>query len=327
MTTIRTVSSLTCRALVVVLVTGCTAWADSLDDAVLFNRDIRPILSDVCFQCHGPDAKERKADLRLDSDDKLFAERDGHRILVPGEPAKSELFRRLTSIDVDEQMPPPSSGKKLTPQQIETIRRWIAQGATYQGHWAFIPPTRPRVPMISDFKSQISNLKFQISNFNSEISNPIDRFVLARLAHEGLTPSSPASKATLLRRVTLDLTGLPPSLDEIEEFLGDDSPAAYERVVDRLLASPRFGERFARPWLDAARYADTSGYQSDGDRSMWRWRDWVIEAFNDNKPFDEFTIEQLAGDLQPKPTLDQVLATGFNRNHRGNAEGGIIPEE
>ncbi len=299
---------------IVLLLTCCSiARADSKDEPVSFNRDIRPILSDVCFQCHGPDAKERKADLRLDSDDKLFAERDGHRILVPGEPAKSELFRRLTATDDDERMPPPSSGKKLTPQQIETFRRWIEQGAKSQGHWAFIPPTRPRVP--------------QISNLKSQISNPIDRFVLARLAHEGLQPSSPANKATLLRRVTLDLTGLPPSLDEIDEFLSDDAPDAYERVVDRLLASPRFGERFARPWLDAARYADTSGYQSDGDRSMWRWRDWVIEAFNDNKPFDEFTIEQLAGDLLPKPTLDQVLATGFNRNHRGNAEGGIIPEE
>ena len=304
------------------LLASCSSvYADSKDEPVSFNRDIRPILSDVCFQCHGPDAKERKADLRLDSDDKLFAERDGHRILVAGDPAKSELFRRLTSTDDDERMPPPSSGKKLNPQQIETFRRWIEQGAKTQGHWAFIPPTRPRVPQISNLKSEIS------SAAAGQISNPIDRFVLARLAHEGLLSSPPANKATLLRRVTLDLTGLPPSMDEIEEFLSDDLPAAYERVVDRLLASPRFGERFARPWLDAARYADTSGYQSDGDRSMWRWRDWVIEAFNDNKPFDEFTIEQLAGDLLPKPTMDQVLATGFNRNHRGNAEGGIIPEE
>ena len=300
-------------SLALLLASWSSVFADSKDEPVSFNRDIRPILSDVCFQCHGPDAKERKADLRLDSDDKLFAERDGHRVLVAGDPAKSELFRRLTATDDDERMPPPSSGKKLTPQQIETIRRWIEQWAKFQGHWAFIPPSRPRVP--------------QISNLNSRNSNPIDRFVLARLAPEGMSSSSPANKATLLRRVTLDLTGLPPSMDEIEEFLGDDSPAAYERVVDRLLASPRFGERFARPWLDAARYADTSGYQSDGDRSMWRWRDWVIEAFNDNKPFDEFTIEQIAGDLLPKPTMDQVLATGFNRNHRGNAEGGIIPEE
>ena len=304
-------------AILWVLTSSPCTRADSKDDAVSFNRDIRPILSDVCFQCHGPDAKERKADLRLDNDEQLFVERDGHRVLVPGDPAKSELFRRLISTDADEQMPPPKSGKKVSAAQIATIRRWIEQGAKYQGHWAFIPPTRP----------QVSDFKFQISNFKSQISNPIDRFVLARLKREGLQPSQPASKATLLRRVTLDLTGLPPSVDAIDEFLSDESPDAFEKVVDRLLASPRFGERFARPWLDAARYADTSGYQSDGDRSMWRWRDWVIEAFNDNKPFDEFTIEQLAGDLLPKPTLDQILATGFNRNHRGNAEGGIIPEE
>ncbi len=299
--------------LALLLASWSSVSADTKDEPVSFNRDIRPILSDVCFQCHGPDAKERKGDLRLDNDEKLFAERDGHHIVVAGNPAKSELFRRLSSTDDEERMPPPSSGKKLTPQQIETVRRWIEQGAKYQGHWAFIPPTRPRLPVLST----------QYSVLNT----PIDRFVLARLQREGLKPSPPSRKATLLRRVTLDLTGLPPSLDEIDEFIGDDSPDAYERVVDRLLASPRFGERFARPWLDAARYADTSGYQSDGDRSMWRWRDWVIEAFNDNKPFDEFTIEQIAGDLLPKPTMDQVLATGFNRNHRGNAEGGIIPEE
>ena len=303
-----------------VLAGWCAGVAESQDDIVSFNRDIRPILSDVFFQCHGPDSKERKADLRLDNDEQLFVERDGHRILVPGDPAKSELFRRLISTDADVQMPPPKTGKKVSAAQIATIRRWIEQGAKYQGHWAFIPPTRPALPEISNLKSQISNLK-------SQISNPIDRFILARLEREGLHPSAPASKATLLRRVTLDLTGLPPSVEAIDEFLSDESPDAFEKVVDRLLASPRFGERFARPWLDAARYADTSGYQSDGDRSMWRWRDWVIEAFNDNKPFDEFTIEQLAGDLLPKPTPDQVLATGFNRNHRGNAEGGIIPEE
>ncbi len=299
----------TFAAIVLVLTNSLAAQ----DEPVSFNRDIRPILSDVCFQCHGPDAKERKGDLRLDNAEQLFVERDGHRILVPGNPMKSELFRRLIATDSDEKMPPAASGKKLTPQQIETVRRWIAQGATYQGHWAFLAPTRPRVP--------------ETRNSKHEARNSIDSFVRSRLVREGLSPSPQANNATLLRRITLDLTGLPPSMDEIEEFLKDDTPDAYERVVDRLLASPRFGERFARPWLDAARYADTSGYQSDGDRSMWRWRDWVIEAFNDNKPFDEFTLEQLAGDLLPKPTMDQVLATGFNRNHRGNAEGGIIPEE
>jgi hypothetical protein len=309
----RTVLSLAGRVIVVMFVSVLAGRADAQDDVISFNRDIRPILSDACFQCHGPDAKERKADLRLDNDEQLFKERDGHRVLVPGEPSKSDLFRRLNATDPDERMPPASSGKKLSAQQIETIRRWIEQGAKYQGHWAFIPPTRPAAP--------------QIKNQNSKIKTPIDRFILARLEREELKPSPVANKATLLRRVTLDLTGLPPSIEEADDFLSDDSPDAYERVVDRLLASPRFGERFARPWLDAARYADTSGYQSDGDRSMWRWRDWVIEAFNDNQPFDEFTIEQLAGDLLPKPTMEQILATGFNRNHRGNAEGGIIPEE
>lgn len=305
-----------CRSFVLLtlLLASCpAARAQTKDDAISFNRDIRPILSDACFQCHGPDAKERKADLRLDNDAQLFSDREGHRVLVAGDPGKSELFRRLISTDDEERMPPPSSGKKLTATQIETIRRWIEQGAKYQGHWAFIPPTRSPAP--------------SIKNQKSKIENPIDRFILARLEREGLSPSLTAGKAALLRRVTLDLTGLPPSIGEIDDFLADDSPDAYDRVVDRLLASPRFGERFARPWLDAARYADTSGYQSDGDRIMWRWRDWVIEAFNDNKPFDEFTIEQLAGDLLPNATLDQVLATGFNRNHRGNAEGGIIPEE
>ena len=287
--------------------------ADTKDVPVSFNRDIRPILSEFCFQCHGPDAKQRKADLRLDSDEQLFVDRDGHRVLVAGDPAKSELFRRLTSTDADEQMPPASLGKKPTPAQIELVRRWIEQGAKWEKHWSLIPPKRPVLA--------------QISNPKSEISNPVDRFILARLEREGLKSSPSASKATLLRRVTLDLTGLPPSMEEIDDFLSDVAPDAYERVVDRLLASPRFGERFARPWLDAARYADTSGYQSDGERIMWRWRDWVIDAFNNNKPFDEFTIEQLAGDLWPNATMDQVLATGFNRNHRGNAEGGIIPEE
>ncbi len=298
--------------LVLLLMFSQLIAAVSADEPLSFNRDIRPILSDACFQCHGPDAKQRQADLRLDNESQIFENRDGHRGLVPGDPSKSELFRRLTSTDAEERMPPPSSGKKLTPQQIETIRRWIEQGAKWQSHWALIAPSRSKLPVV---------------NNRNWPKNAIDHFVLARLEHDGLKPSPAADLATLLRRVTLDLTGLPPSISEIESFLNDDSPHAYEKLVDRLLASPRFGEKFARPWLDAARYADTSGYQSDGERSMWRWRDWVIDAFNDNQPFDEFTIEQLAGDLLPKPTLDQILATGFNRNHRGNAEGGIIPEE
>ena len=307
-------------AIILALLSVSSARADLKDQSVSFNRDVRPILSEFCFQCHGPDAKQRKADLRLDGDEQLFSDRDGHRVLVAGDPAKSELFRRLTSADVDEQMPPASLGEKPNQAQIELIRRWIEQGAKWEKHWSLIPPKFVVPPLGGTSRGQVPPA-------GGTTSNPVDRFILARLEREGLKPSPPASKATLLRRVTLDLTGLPPSLDEIDEFLSDDSPDAYERVVDRLLASPRFGERFARPWLDAARYADTSGYQSDGERIMWRWRDWVIDAFNDNKPFDEFTIEQIAGDLLPNATLDQVLATGFNRNHRGNAEGGIIPEE
>ncbi len=285
------------------------SWADEPRELLQFNRDIRPILSDACFQCHGPDTQQRKGDLRLDGESQLFEDRDGHRVLVPGDPAKSELFRRVTATDSDEQMPPPSSGKHLSAEQIATLKRWIEQGAKWQGHWAFISPKAVAPP------------KYLAAG------HPIDLFVLDRLRREKLALSPIADRPTLLRRVTLDLIGLPPSINEVDDFLNDDSPEAYEKVVDRLLASPRFGERFARPWLDGARYADTSGYQSDGDRSMWRWRDWVIDALNADMPFDEFTIKQLAGDLLPNATLDQVLATGFNRNHRGNAEGGIIPEE
>ena len=279
---------------------------------VEFNRDIRPILSDVCYQCHGPDSVKRKADLRLDREQDAFAKRDGHQIIVPGDPAASELYRRLTTGDPDERMPPADSKRTLTKQQIELIRRWIEQGAKWQKHWSFILPQRPAAPRVTA---------------TAWTRNELDHFVLARLEREGLNPSSPAEKTTLIRRVSLDLTGLPPTLEEIDAFLADDSPDAYERVVDRLLASARFGERMAVPWLYAARYADTSGYQNDGPRYMWRWRDWVINAINANMPFDQFTIEQIAGDMLPDATLDQQIASAFNRNHRGNAEGGIIPEE
>ncbi|HVA47948.1 MAG TPA: DUF1553 domain-containing protein [Pirellulales bacterium] len=291
---------------------AATARAEDPARPIEFNRDIRPILSDNCFQCHGPDRAQRKADLRLDLQAEALAERDGGRPIVPGNAAASELLRRMTTADADERMPPADSKRRPTAQQIELLRRWIEQGAPWQAHWSLIPPQRPAVPTLNESDGPAS---------------PIDAFILARLRREGLHHSPPADKTTLLRRVTLDLTGLPPAPAEVDAFLADDAPDAYERVVDRLLASPRFGERMAARWLDGARYADTNGYQSDGERIMWRWRDWVIEAFNRKLPFDQFTVEQLAGDLLPGCTLDQRIATGFNRNHRGNAEGGIVPEE
>ncbi len=262
-----------------------------------FARDVRPILADNCFQCHGPDSKARKADLRLDTKDGLVA-------------AKKHVFERISSKDADEVMPPPKSGKKLTADQIATLKAWVEQGGAWSSHWAFTAPVRPNVPQTKH-----------------PVANPIDAFIRAKLEAEGLAPSPPADKTTLLRRVTLDLTGVPPSAAEIAAFLKDESAQGYEKVVDRLLASPRYGERMAWRWLEAGRYADTNGYQTDAGRDMWRWRDWVIEAYNRNLPFDRFTIEQLAGDLLPNPTLDQRIATGFNRNHRGNSEGGIVPEE
>jgi uncharacterized protein DUF1553/uncharacterized protein DUF1549/concanavalin A-like lectin/glucanase superfamily protein/cytochrome c len=283
---------------------------------VEFNRDVRPILADHCFVCHGPDARQRKAELRLDvpaADEK----RDGGPVIVAGEPDKSPLWRRVTSTDDEERMPPPEKGRRLNERELDVLRQWIADGAKYEKHWSLLPVQRPETP-----RSEVGGQKSEVA-----VQNTIDAFVQARLEREGLQPSPPADRATLLRRVTLGLTGLPPTLDEIDAHLLDGSPDAYDRVVDRLLASPRYGERMAVPWLDAARYADTSGYQSDGERFMWRWRDWVIEALNTNMPFDQFTIEQLAGDLLPNATLEQRIATGFNRNHRGNAEGGIIPEE
>jgi hypothetical protein len=281
--------------------------------AVEFNRDIRPILSDNCYQCHGPDKAQRKADLRLDSEAGATADLGGGRKAIdPGDLEQSELYQRLIAEDENDRMPPVKSGKKLTKKQVDLFRRWIQQGAKWQKHWAFLPPVAVPPPKAAN---------------QAWVRNPIDAFILARLEREGLSPAPPADKTTLLRRVSLDLTGLPPTPSEVDAFLADDSSAAYERVVDRLLDSPRFGERMAVRWLDGGRYADTNGYQSDGERSMWRWRDWVIDAYNSNMPFDRFTIEQIAGDMLPNATLDQKIASGFNRNHRGNGEGGIIPEE
>lgn len=289
-------------------------YAAASQAEVQFNRDIRPILSDRCFACHGPDAGNRKAGLRLDIEAAAKAElRQGRVPIVPGQPDQSELFRRITTEKKALRMPPAYAGHDaLSPQQIALIRQWIEQGASWQAHWSFLPPQRPALPEVKDQRWP---------------RNPIDRFVLARLEREGMHPSPEAEKARLLRRVTLDLTGLLPAPGELDAYLKDQSPGAYERVVDRLLASPRYAERMAIRWLEAARYADTNGYQSDGPRDMWRWRDWVINAFHRNMPFDQFTVEQIAGDLLPNATLDQRIATGFHRNHRTSAEGGIVDEE
>ncbi len=277
-----------------------------------FNRDILPIFSDKCFTCHGPDSKNQLSKLRFDTEDGAKQDLGGRFAIVPGDPSRSEIVRRITSAEAAVRMPPVYSGTNLTDREIDLIRRWIGQGAKWQKHWSLIPPRRPELP--------------KVSNRNWP-RNGLDFFVLERLEREGFPPLPAADRATLLRRVSLDLTGLPPTPGEIDAFLNDTAPDAYEKVVDRLLASPRYGEQMAVRWLDAARYADTNGYQSDGERSMWRWRDWVIDAFNQNMPFDQFTIEQIAGDMLPNATLAQKIATGFNRNHRGNGEGGIIPEE
>jgi len=279
---------------------------------VRFNRDIRPIFSDKCYTCHGPDSANRLTKLRFDVEEVAKSDLGGRSAIVPKYPARSEMIRRITSADPARRMPPVYSDRSLTEREIELLRRWVEQGAKWEKHWSFIPPRTPPLPRVGD---------------PAWAHNPIDRFVLERLEREGLKPSPEADRAALIRRASLDLTGLPPSPGEIDSFLNDASPDAYGKVVDRLLASPRYGERMAIRWLDAARYADTNGYQTDAERFMWRWRDWVIEAFNHNLPFDRFTVEQIAGDMLPNATRDQQIATGFNRNHRGNGEGGIIPEE
>jgi hypothetical protein len=272
---------------------------------ISFSRDIRPILAENCFSCHGQDQNRRKKDLRLDTQE---GQRAGG-VIVPAKPYESELVRRIFSADSAEIMPPPKSNRKLTAAQKEALRQWIAEGAIFEGHWAFQVPVRPSVPLLRD------------------VGNPIDALLRHRLMSEKISPAPEAGRATLLRRVTLDLTGLPPTPEEVDAFLEDRSPDAYEKVVDRLLASPRYGERMALPWLDAARYADSNGFQQDGDTFQWVWRDWVVNALNENMPFDRFTTQQLAGDLLPNPTLEQRIATGFNRNHLVNGEGGAIPEE
>jgi len=294
------------------LIWTITATTQAADDNVSFNRDIRPILSDNCFQCHGPDKSKRDSELRLDTKQGAFTDLGGHFALVPGKPDESELLKRLLSNDPDERMPPADSGKKLSRQQIELIRKWIEQGAEWSDHWAFVAPRRPKLP-------QVVNQQWP--------RNPIDTFILSRLEREGLTPSPQADKVTLLRRLSLDLVGLPPTIEEVDAFLTDDSDSAYEKQVLRLLESPHYGERWGRHWLDAARYADSDGYEKDKPRQVWFYRDWVVNALNRDLPYDQFVIEQLAGDLLPNPTQDQKVATGFLRNSMINEEGGIDPEQ
>jgi hypothetical protein len=286
---------------------------EPLPARIQFNRDVRPILSENCFACHGPDKNKRKADLRLDMDSGgAFVDHKGHFPIVAGNVARSELFRRITTPKSEDLMPPPDSSKKLTARQIEILRRWIEQDAAWQPLWSFIPPRRPELPEVKDPKW---------------CRNAIDRFVLAKLESEHLAPSPEADKATLVRRLYLDLLGLPPTPAQVDEFINDSSPNAYEKLVDRLLANPHYGERMALDWLDAARFADTHGYHIDAGRDMTAWREWVINAFNRDLPYDQFTTQQLAGDLLPNPTLDEKIASGFCRNNMVNFEGGAIPEE
>ena len=289
------------------LLTATASAATKLD----FNRDIRPILSDNCFACHGFDAKKRKADLRLDVAESAFKAIDGAFPIKPGNPEISTIIQRILTKDEDEVMPPPESNKHVTPAQVEILKRWIKEGAEYKKHWSFEAPVKTAPPVVK----------------SGMIRNPIDAFIQARLAEEKLTPQPEASKETLIRRVTLDLTGLPPTLAEIDAFLADNSPDAYEKIVSRLLKSERYGEHMGRYWLDAARYADTHGLHLDNERSMWPYRDWVVRAFNQNLPYDQFTIWQLAGDLLPNPTVDQQIASGFNRCNVTTSEGGSINEE
>lgn len=292
----------------------CAISLSSYPQQIQFNRDVRPILSDRCFFCHGPDSSNRKTALRLDSETDAKVDLGKGRFgIVPGSPETSEVFKRITSDSKAMRMPPAYLGHDPLPaSDIAVIRQWIAEGARYQPHWAFVAPVRPNPPAVDD---------------PAWANSAIDRFLYQRMRQEGLQPSKESDRRTLLRRVSLDLSGLPPTPAEVESFLADDSPLAYEHLVDRLLASPRYAERMAIRWLEAARYADTNGYQTDGPREMWKWRDWVVNAFHTNMPFDQFTIEQLAGDLLPNPSLAQRIATGFHRNHRTSAEGGIVNEE
>jgi hypothetical protein len=300
---------------VVVSLNSCNTTTDTGDgDLVDYNFQIRPILSDRCFKCHGPDANKREADLRLDTPEGAYAalkENPEAHALVKGKPMLSEVFLRITTKDSTLRMPPPESNLSLTKEEISLIKKWIEQGAEYKPHWAFIKPEKTELLKADE----------------DWVKNEIDYFVYSKARKKGLKPNEEASKEALLKRVTLDLTGLLPTLEEQENFLNDNSTNAYEKVVDRLLESPHYGEKMALPWLDLARYADSHGYQDDGLRTMWPWRDWVIHAFNENYSYEKFVTWQLAGDLITKPNKESLLATGFNRNHKITQEGGVIDEE
>ena len=303
------------RSALVAFVFVLTSVASRAAEApVSFDRDIQPILSENCYRCHGPDAEARKARLRLDvRESALAVGKSGYPAIVPGTPDDSELVARIFSDDPEDVMPSPKSNRTLSLAQKNLLKHWIAQGAPWGEHWAFIPPQRPAVPSVRASAAALCN--------------PIDAFVLDRLAREKLSPSPEAPRAALIRRVSFDLTGLPPKPAEVDAFVADRAPDAYEKLVDRLLASPHYGERWAWEWLDVARYADTNGFQGDPERTMWPWRDWVVNALNANMPYDQFTIEQLAGDLLPNATREQKIASGFHRNNMFNGEGGRIAEE
>ncbi|MCH5374455.1 MAG: DUF1549 domain-containing protein, partial [Planctomycetes bacterium] len=299
------------RTLFVLLVAVALGSGNSAPAQVDFSREIQPILSNRCFKCHGPDEQAREADLRLDTAEEATADRGGYQAIAPGEPESSAVIERIEASDADLRMPPADSGLKLEPEQIALVRQWIREGATYEQHWAFRPIRRPALPTVS----------------SDWVRNPIDVFIAARQRMAGIEPSPEADRSTLIRRVYLDLLGLPPDPEQVDRYVSDSGPNAYERMVDGVLASPRYGERWGRHWLDQARYADTNGYTVDSERSIWPYRDWVIAALNHDLPFDRFTIEQLAGDLLPQPTQDQLIATGFHRNTLVNQEGGADPEQ
>ena len=315
---LRLITVLLAVVTTIVVVSSCfnKNSADKLPDKVSFNFHIRPILSDKCFKCHGPDANKRQAHFRLDIADSAYAplkETKGAFALVPGKPNESELYKRISSTDTSYMMPDPDSHLgALTPREIKLFKKWIEQGAKYESHWAYTPPQKTSLPRISN---------------KDWVKNEIDYFILQKLDEQDLSPNEEADKERLLKRVALDITGLPPSLEMMDKFLNDKSENAYEKIIDELMKLPQYGEKMAVHWLDVARYADSYGYQDDNIRTQWPWRDWVIHAFNKNIPYDQFLTWQVAGDMLPNATKEQILATGFFRNHKYTEEGGVIDEE